>query len=380
MEEDNISFIKLLHVLTLSGRNGEYGGPVRVAREISKELTKRGHSVEIFSGARRGSEPVQTEATVESYIHVRPILRALPLSSLWNFKIIPVLWMKIRKTEIIHIHFARDLIPFTAAIIALLQGKPYIAQTHGMIISDGRKSTSVIDFLLTKPLLNRSKMVLVLTEIEFDKLRELNIKPKFVILPNGIEVLPISDRGTTNEIKRIIFCSRLQKRKGIEKFVDLAEHFKAEAGRYVFEIFGPDGGELENTLNAISKRKLDNLKYKGALSSEKVAEVLKNADLLVLPSKDEPYPMVVLETLSVGTPVLVMPSCGLAKELYKHDARFVATSESVEGLIESFLGMENRTQFVKNTAALSQYCKNTFGISSVVNRLETIYRKVMLEA
>ena len=215
MEEDNISFIKLLHVLTLSGRNGEYGGPVRVAREISKELTKRGHSVEIFSGARRGSGPVQTEATVESYIHVRPILRALPLSSLWNFKIIPVLWMKIRKTEIIHIHFARDLIPFTAAIIALLQGKPYIAQTHGMIISDGRKSTSVIDFLLTKPLLNRSKMVLVLTEIEFDKLRELNIKPKFVILPNGIEVLPISDRGTTNEIKRIIFCSRLQKRKGI---------------------------------------------------------------------------------------------------------------------------------------------------------------------
>ena len=111
-----------------------------------------------------------------------------------------------------------------------------------------------------------------------------------------------------------------------------------------------------------------------------MAEVLKNADLLVLPSKDEPYPMVVLETLSVGTPVLVMPSCGLAKDLYKHNARFVATSESVEGLIESFLEMENRTQFVKNTAALSQYCKSAFGISSVVNRLETIYRKVMLEA
>ena len=31
---------KVLHVLTLNGRNGEYGGPVRVARELCFELEK----------------------------------------------------------------------------------------------------------------------------------------------------------------------------------------------------------------------------------------------------------------------------------------------------------------------------------------------------
>jgi hypothetical protein len=74
--------LSILHVLTLNGRNGEYGGPVRVAREISKELTNRGHIVEIFSGAQRGSEPIPISSSIESFVLVRPLIKALPLLSL----------------------------------------------------------------------------------------------------------------------------------------------------------------------------------------------------------------------------------------------------------------------------------------------------------
>lgn len=370
------SSYNLLHVLTLNGRNGEYGGPVRVAREISKEFSRRGKKVQIFSGAILGSEPTSDSSSIESFVFVKPIVKALPLSSLWSFKVIPILWKKIDESEIIHIHFARDLIPITAAMICLIQRKPYVTQTHGMIVSDGRLLTRFIDSIFTKPLLNRSDMTLVLTEIEFAQLKKLKIKARFEILPNGIHVKPMYHLQKNGEVKKIVFCSRLQKRKGIDIFIALAEYFEPTSSEYIFEIYGPDGGELQSTLETIKTKNLKNIRYRGSLSPEEVSGVLKECDLLVLPSKDEPFPMVVLESLSVGTPVLVMPSCGLAIELWQYAPEFVAVEESFDGLISGIEAIKNRTRINKEVGELIRFCENTFGISKVADKLEAIYRKV----
>ena len=104
--------LRILHVLTLNGRNGEYGGPVRVARELCQELNSRGHKTHIFSGALLGSEPAPGSELSESYIHVKPITKNLKVSSLWSWKLISPLKNLIRESDVIHIHFARDLVPF----------------------------------------------------------------------------------------------------------------------------------------------------------------------------------------------------------------------------------------------------------------------------
>ena len=78
------SRLNVLHVLTLNGRNGEYGGPVRVARELCTELHSRGHATHIFSGALRGSEPNPRHGLSESFVLLKPILKKLPVSSLWS--------------------------------------------------------------------------------------------------------------------------------------------------------------------------------------------------------------------------------------------------------------------------------------------------------
>jgi glycosyltransferase involved in cell wall biosynthesis len=85
--------------------------------------------------------------------------------------------------------------------------------------------------------------------------------------------------------------------------------------------------------------------------------------------------MIVLESLSVGTPVLVMPSCGLANNLRKYALEFVAVEESLEGLISGIETLKNRTRLNKEVGELMRFCENTFGISKVVDRLEAIYMK-----
>jgi glycosyltransferase involved in cell wall biosynthesis len=366
---------KVLHVLTLNGRNGEYGGPVRVARELCLELEKREYATHIFSGALAGSEPIRMAGLVESFILVKPISKKLPVSSLWNWHLIKPLSKLIKSSNLVHIHFARDLIPFSAALLSIIYRKPFVTQTHGMIISDGRISTRLLDFFLTRPLINRSKSNFVLTQIELNAISKLRIKSPARILPNGINVSP-SNKLKLNQQKRVIFCSRLEKRKGVVKFIELANSFKDSS--IDFEIYGPDGGELELVHSEIiSKNLTRTLKYNGAIQAQQVQKVLLEADLLVLPSKDEPFPMVILEALAVGTPVLIMPSCGFAQELDNFESNFVSLTEDFTGLRAAFQKIVNDNFQSKSRSEIIDYCRENFGITTVVDQLSQTYENLI---
>jgi glycosyltransferase involved in cell wall biosynthesis len=367
--------LSILHVLTLNGRNGEYGGPVRVARELCSELNSRGHATHIFSGARKGSEPKPKPGLAESFVLVKPISKKLSVSSLWSWKLIRPLNKLIDNADVVHIHFARDLIPFLAALLSILKKKPFVTQTHGMIISDGRTSTRVTDLFLTKPLINRSKINLVLTEIEMSSVKTLNIKSPAKILPNGIAI-DSSSKLINLSSNRVVFCSRLDKRKGIDKFIELADSFRQSD--LIFEIYGPDGGELDFCRNEIINRRLqDTLTYKGALPSDKVQEMLADAKVLILPSKNEPFPMVVLESLAVGTQVLVMPSCGFAETLRNFNEDFVSKSESSTGLVDSLGFQMSNSENLKSRDEIKEFCSSVFGIASVTDELFATYLRAL---
>jgi glycosyltransferase involved in cell wall biosynthesis len=315
-------------VLTLSGRNGEYGGPVRVARELCSELNSRGQSTHIFSGAIAGSEPIARAGLLESFVIVKPVSKRYSVSSYWNWKVISSLNQLIKKSEIVHIHFARDLISFVAAALSILANKPFVAQTHGMVIPDERRFTKILDFCLTKPLINRAHANLVLNANEEEKMMALGVKSEIVILSNGISISNSREKPRS-KTKIVIFCSRLNKRKGIEKFIQLADISK-ELG-FKFEIYGPDGGELDFITNQIREKKLDKIiEYGGSLSIDQVQEVLAKSDLLILPSKDEPFPMIVLESLAMGTPVMIDQSCGIETSIRAIDKNFVVNSSDIE--------------------------------------------------
>jgi glycosyltransferase involved in cell wall biosynthesis len=369
------SRINILHVLTLNGRNGEYGGPVRVARELCTELNSRGHTTHIFSGALRGSEPTPKDGLSESFVLVKPILNKLPVSTLWSWGLLAPLTQQIKRADVVHIHFARDLVPFLAAFLSILNRKPFVTQTHGMIISDGRLSTRITDFLFTRKLIKKSRINLVLSDTELSAVLALGIKSPCKVLPNGIAVgVNLNERNEPTN--RIAFCSRLEKRKGVGKFIELADSFR-DAG-IKFEIYGPDGGELEFVQSEIKSRNLSSiLEYKGSLQADEVQSVLAQIDLLLLPSKDEPFPMVILEALAVGTPVLVMPSCGFAKKLKRFESSFVADSEDLYGLNDT-LNRQNSAQYRnKSHMEIAQFCAAEFGIESVVNLLLGEYKKVL---
>ena len=369
------SYLNILHILTLNGRNGEYGGPVRVAREHCFELNSRGHTTHIFSGALKGSEPIARPGLSESYVVVKPIIKKLPVSTLWSWKLLSHLTKKIKSVDVVHIHFARDLIPFLAIIISILNRKPFVTQTHGMIIPDSRKSARLVDFFLTKRLIKKSRVNLVLNEVELSAILKLGINVPCKVVPNGIAV-PSNHKDRNKSTNRIGFCSRLEKRKGVDKFIEIAEIFQ-DAG-LKFEIYGPDGGELSYVQSEMNSRQLIMaLEYKGPLRADQVQSVLADIDLLILPSKDEPFPMVILEALAVGTPVLIMPSCGFAGKLKSFESSFVAETEDICGLVNSLKRQKSSGFQNKSHLEITNFCAKEFGIKNVVNQILDEYQKAL---
>ncbi len=83
--------------------------------------------------------------------------------------------------------------------------------------------------------------------------------------------------------------------------------------------------------------------------------------------------MIVLEALSTGTPVLIMPSCGLAESIREFDETFVATSETIQGLMESFERQLDSNFNTKSAASIINYCKANHSIEAIAQELLLTY-------
>jgi glycosyltransferase involved in cell wall biosynthesis len=376
--EATLKPLHVLHVLTLSGANGEYGGPNRVASEHCKTLQKRGHRAQIFTGVVSNSIPQRNEYLDESFELVQPLLKSFPVSSLWSNSLPRRLFKLVKGVDLVHIHFARDLIPILTALVCVLLRKPFVTQTHGMVIEDNRLIIKVFDFFFTRLALNKSSRNFFLSEQESSDLRHFHFKTQMELLPNGIEVLDGIDENTENKIPRVIFCSRLQARKRPDRFLNLARFASKNGLSANFVMFGSDGGELSTVLHEIRFDKtLSAVQYEGALPPNQVLDMLKRSDLLVLPSENEPFPMIVLEALSVGTPVLIMPSCGLASLVKTQYPEMIVPEENDVALISAFTSAYKRTLTTRDRESIRNFCMDTFSIEKVVDVLEFNYQTIL---
>lgn len=127
-----------------------------------------------------------------------------------------------------------------------------------------------------------------------------------VIIPNGIDVPPtISHRVWMPEgILRLMFISRLDPKKGLEKLL----HAVLLLDRHTtLDVYGTGGRAYVRSLQQL----VDNLqlshlvRFHGHVDGEEKLKAFAAADLFVLPSHSENFGMVVAEALAHGVPAIV---------------------------------------------------------------------------
>ncbi|MGW6099935.1 glycosyltransferase [Streptomyces sp. NPDC055157] len=368
--------MRVLHAVTLHSPTHAFGGPVRVALNLCKGLRERGHDARLTALADgfEGPLPEKVEG-VPAHLHQARRILPLGFSGLTSPALLAGAHRLVRQADVVHVHLARDLVTLPVALAALRAGKPLVLQTHGMVDPSERRSARVLDAVAVRRVLLGATAVLHLTTRE---LRDLEAVvggtglARAVRLVNGV---PAQPEGPAPEgPPRVLYAARLQARKRPVDLVEAAPAILARHPEANIVVAGPDEGEL-----AAVRRRIDELglaarvSCPGPLDGTRMTEELRRAHVYVLPSVDEPFPMSVLESMAVGTPVVVTDSNGLARDVDRAGAGRVVTGP--DGIAPAVLDLLDPAARRAASEGARKLTAETFAMDAVLGTLLDVYER-----
>ncbi|RAM36980.1 glycosyltransferase [Arthrobacter globiformis] len=372
--------LKIIQVATLITPNGAYGGPVRVAVNQTRALLEAGHEVKFLAGAQgfSGDLPTHFDGVPVELFAARQIIPRCGFAGTFA----PGLLRHLRKlatwADVLHVHLARDLVTLPAANMARNLGLPYVVQPHGMIQPSNNPLSTPLDLSWTKPVLSSASSVLHLTGDELAGLRNVTRKPlAYKELRNGVPLSGGSAVLPEPAHQEVLFLARLHPVKRPLAFVQMSLILAQEFPGVSFRLVGPDEGEGNRCTEAMGEYGQADLKWEGAIAPERTLGRLSASSIYVLPSAREVFPMSVLEAMSLGKPVVITRTCGLAPAVERAHAGLVVDG-SVESLVQAVRKLLSepgtRLRMGKNAQRLAL---EEFGMTGVVSELESTYRKAV---
>lgn len=367
--------LRVLSVVTLVSPDGEYGGPVRVALNQAAALRDAGHEVTI-AGAARGFGGRAPDRLAGVPARLFPARTALPGTGFAGLAA-PGLWRwvraHVRDFDVVHVHVARDLVTLPAARIVGSAGVPYVCQPHGMIDPSQNPLARPLDAVLTRPVLRGARNVLHLTDVERRGLLDVaGPDLPLVHVPNGV---PRPEHTARADVPTVLYLARLAPRKRPVHFVEMARAVAVKHPGTRFVMVGPDEGEGQAVREALARAREDgiDISWTGPAPPERTLEEMLAASVYVLPSVDEPYPMSVLEAMSVALPVVITDSCGLAQVVSSARAG-VVVDDSAEALAAAVQGLlSDPGEAAAMGASGREHVGEHLSMSSIAAQLEDLY-------
>jgi glycosyltransferase involved in cell wall biosynthesis len=126
------------------------------------------------------------------------------------------------------------------------------------------------------------------------------------VIPNGIDLaqFALADRVKEVEKNYILYLGRLNKLKGVDLLIEALPRVYDRAGTIPVYIAGT-GPESEMLRDLVKKREVDKtVSFLGFVEGKRKASLIRNAGVVVLPSRFENSPLTVLEAMACGRPVV----------------------------------------------------------------------------
>lgn len=363
--------MRILSAVTLIDPDGAYGGPLRVALNQAAALRDRSHSVTL-AAATRGYDVAPTELDGTPLV-LRKAFRVAPKTGFAGLSA-PTLvaWLNRSRNQfdVAHLHFARDLVLVPLAALVRRLGLPFVLQPHGMVQPRSNPLAPIFDTVAVRRLLCDADQVLYLTEEERDQIDEVaRGGAKLTQLPNGVPLY--EPAGHQGEVPEALFLARLHPRKRAMDFISAATDLNNRGVQARYALVGPDEGDGERVSAACATT--SNVRWEGALRAGEGPHRMRRSSVYVLPSVNEPFPMAVLEAMSVGLPVIVTTECGLAPTVRKHDCGIVV-EPGARNIADAMAELLTSPEMVTDMGSRARKAvENELGMASVGETLEKIY-------
>lgn len=147
------------------------------------------------------------------------------------------------------------------------------------------------------------------------------------------------------EVKKFLYVGRFVEVKNLKFLISVFNELPQ------FELFLVGFGEQEQELKEMAG---NNVTFIGAIENKKLSAIYQQMDVFVLPSKSEPWGLVVEEALNNGIPVIVSDRVGCAEEIINDSNGIVFHLNDPESLKESIIKISNVDYYNKLRANISK--------------------------
>jgi glycogen synthase len=303
-------------------------GGVEIAVEnLSKQFTKNGHKVEIVTSRWPKTLP---KTDIINGIKVTRLPFRLPSFNLLLFIKFAIrliestvrLFALCKKSQfdIINLHYVRENALY-ALILSYFRRLPLVTSIHGEDIGTFPLESKLNRWIVKQTLQRSSQIIsnsnafLILTSEMFGS----EIQLKSMVVGNGVDLskINLSKNGFINADTYILGIGRFIHKKGFDILLRAFAFVRHKFPEVKLCLIGD--GEERNNLETLS-RDLgleQSVLFYGLIENENIWKYLLNCKFFVLPSRKEPFGIVILEAMAAEKAVVAMDVGGVP-ELVQH--------------------------------------------------------------
>lgn len=268
---------------------------------------------------------------------------------------------------------------YAAALLARISKKPFVLKVHG---SDIHSIHGQLRKKLTAWVLCQSSKVFSVSKDLTKQVRSMGVPEKNVLtLYNGVDEdifsskekkVVLTQLGLEGNVKRLLFVGNLKTVKGADFLADIISYTAKTHPDVHLYIIGQ--GVLERKIKEqFAEKNIENkVSFLGVQPHGQIALWMNAVDLLIVPSRNEGVPNVMLEAMSCGLPVVAARIGGVPEILCDGITGILCDEAQPSQLSNAVIRSLNRDW---DTAAIEKLAKQyswSNNINSILRQLNKI--------
>jgi glycosyltransferase involved in cell wall biosynthesis len=217
--------------------------------------------------------------------------------------------MPVGGVDVVHAHGVWDGAALAGVALARRAGCPLVISPHGMLepwaFHHNRAKKFLPWHLWERQALARADVLEAKSDLEASSFPKVGLHNPVAVIPVGLDIPDLPPAARRQQGPRTcLFLSRIHPKKGIDMLLQAWASVRPAGWRLV--IAGPDDGGYLPPLAALARSLgvAEEVKFLGPQYGDAKWNLLREADLFVLPSHSENFGIVVPEALAMGVPCI----------------------------------------------------------------------------
>jgi glycosyltransferase involved in cell wall biosynthesis len=366
-----------MHIAWL-GKKTPFCGNVTYGREITSALTNRGHQVSFmhFADTKADGDDVSLPFLYKSQVFTFPTIRA---------KRVLERSLRRRKPDIVHASLCLSALDFLLPEICQELDLPLISTLHTPYDGKRRNVTSTTQLLayqLYAPFLAKYDRTIIFSEEQQDLLVKLGVsRDRTIVIPNGVDEQKYSPgisniRAEFNAKQIYVYQGRISTEKNVESLLKAWKY--CNMGSYGCKLLLVGDGPLKPNLEPFYNTE-HGVIWLGAIRDDaRRIEILRGADVFILPSLVEGLSLSLLEAMACGV-ACVATDAGADASAIANGAGVLINTQGVSPQLRTLLPIIREHAAWREVLGKSarQRVLDRYTLNGNVDRLERLYAEIL---